>query len=228
MDTNQYQFSDLAESPVDYSQYRALCAAAVTSLLLGLLSVFAFLNAYLCVIPMLGIFVGIYALVHIAQQPHELTGRGFAIGGIVLSACLLVAASATLVVVYIHEVPEGYQRIYYSQLQPEEGAIRQLVPPLAEAIDQKKVFIKGYVYPAVSQKTGIKTFLLVRDNGDCCFGGNPKATDRIQVTLADPNRLTFSPGLHKVAGTFRLEQSAGTAVDAGGQVFYYLDDCQLR
>ena len=75
---------------------------------------------------------------------------------------------------------------------------------------------------------GIKTFLLVRDKGDCCFGGNPKLTDRIQVTLADPERLQFDPYLHKVAGTFRLVKDAGQAVDATGEVYYHLDNSQLR
>ncbi len=126
------------------------------------------------------------------------------------------------------EVPEGFQRVSYAQLQPDEGQPGQVVPPLAKELDGEKVFIKGYVFPG-TQRRGIKTFLLVRDKGDCCFGGNPKVTDRVQVTLTDPQRLTFSSGLHKVAGTFRLDQQTpAQAVDAGGKVFYYLDNCVLR
>ena len=218
----------IADVSVSYDDYRALCSAAVTSLLFGLLSVFAFLSVYLALIPLLGILMGCYALAQIRQRPRELTGRGLAVAGTILSGCLLVTSLIVVAVVYATEVPEGYERISYAQLQPLEGRTNQKVPPLAESLDGKQVFIKGYVYPPAQQQ-GIKSFLLVRDKGDCCFGGNPKVTDRIQVTLADDaDRLTFSSRLHKVAGTFRLEPEPNQAIDAGGQVYYYLDDCQLR
>ncbi len=34
--------------------------------------------------------------------------------------------------------------------------------------------------------------------------------------------------MHKVAGTFRVDLSPAQAVDAGGEVFYYLDNSVLR
>ena len=86
--------------------------------------------------------------------------------------------------VYATEVPEGYQRIGYGQLQPDPNHPDEPIPPAAKELDGQKVFIKGYVYPTISQH-GIREFLLVRDEGSCCFGGNPKITDRIQVTLRD-------------------------------------------
>jgi hypothetical protein len=224
---SEAQISGMTAQEPDYDQYRALCAAAVTSLLFGLLSVVSFLSPFLFLIPFLGILVGLYALAQIRQRPHELAGRGLALAGIILSLILLTAGIIVAVYVYMTEVPEGYRRLYYSQLQPEEGRVGQLVPPLAKELDGQRVFIKGYVFPGQQQR-GIKEFLLVRDKGDCCFGGNPRLTDRIQVTLADPQRLTFSPRLHKVAGTFRLDMRPSKAIDAGGQVYYYLDDCQLR
>ena len=210
-----------------YDEYRAMCAAAVTSLFFGLLSVLSFLSPYLFLLPILGIIMGLFALAQIRQRPRELAGRRIAVAGISLSSLLLAASMATAVYVYMTEVPEGYQRVSYAQLQTEEGQVGQLVPPLATDLDGQQVFIKGYVFPG-TQRRGIKTFLLVRDKGDCCFGGNPKVTDRVQVTLADPNRLTFSSGLHKVAGKFRVDTAPARAVDADGRVFYYLDDCVLR
>ena len=221
------RFRDAVDHDASDGDYRALSIAAVTSLSLGFLSAFALLTIYLCVIPVAGILFGMYAIAQIHKRPGELTGRGVAIAGIILSAILLVVSGSFAAYVYATEVPEGYERIFYSQLQPEEGKIGQEIPPLAEAIDGKKVFIKGYVFPG-KQRQGIKTFLLVRDKGDCCFGGNPKLTDRIQVTLADPERLRFDPYLHKVAGTFRLVKDPSEAVDASGEVYYHLDDGQLR
>ena len=215
---------DLSDSDRDY---RAVSGVAVTSVALGFLSICVLLTIYLAVIPLAGILVGLYAILQIKSRPKELTGRSIAVVGIVLSLTFLITGGSVAAYVYATEVPPGYTRIFYSQLQPEEGKVDQKVPPLAESLDGEKVFIKGYVFPG-KQRQGIKTFLLVRDKGDCCFGGNPKLTDRIQVTLADPGRLTFDPYLHKVAGTFRLGKGPGEAVDASGDVYYYLDDGQLR
>ncbi len=221
------QFTQAIDAEVHAQEYRALSAAAMTCLFLALVSVFSLLSIYLLAIPVLGILVGVYALMQIKQRSAELTGRGFAITGITVSCVLFVLSLSYAAYVYATEVPEGYQRIDYSQLQPEEGQIDQLVPPLTEELSGEQVFIKGYIFPG-PQTQGIKTFLLVRDNGDCCFGGNPKLTDRIQVTLADPERLKFSKHLHKVAGKFRLEKKPGEAIDANGSVYYYLDDGHLR
>lgn len=221
------QFNEAAGSEITSEDYRALSVAAMTSLFLALLSIFSLLSIYLWVIPIVGVFVGIYALIQISRRSTELVGKGFAITGIVLSSLLLVTSISYSAYVYATEVPEGYRRIYYSQLQPEEGKVEQKVPPLAEQLDGQQVFIKGYIFPG-KQRQGIKTFLLVRDRGDCCFGGNPKLTDRIQVNLADSERLKFSSRLHKLAGTFRLSKDPGTAVDANGAVYYYLDDGHLR
>ena len=224
MDVQLGEAIDVTESDNDY---RALSGAAVMSLALAFLSALALFSLYLAVIPISGVLFGLYAVLQIRKHPSELTGRGVAIAGMILSFSLLVASVSVASYVYATEVPRGYERIFYSQLQPEEGKIGQKIPPLAEDLDGKKVFIKGYVFPG-KQRQGIKTFLLVRDKGDCCFGGNPKLTDRIQVTLADPERLRFDPYLHKVAGTFRLIKDPRQAVDAGGEVYYHLDDGQLR
>ena len=224
MDVQLGEAIDVTESDNDY---RALSGAAVMSLALAFLSALALFSLYLAVIPISGVLFGLYAVLQIRKHPSELTGRGVAIAGMILSFSLLVASVSVASYVYATEVPRGYERIFYSQLQPEEGKIGQKIPPLAEDLDGKKVFIKGYVFPG-KQRQGIKSFLLVRDKGDCCFGGNPKLTDRIQVTLADPERLRFDPYLHKIAGTFRLVKDPGQAIDAGGEVYYHLDDGQLR
>jgi hypothetical protein len=123
-------------------------------------------------------------------------------------------------------VPEGFERIDYSVLQPLPDDPPNKVPPDALGLDGKKVFIKGYVYPGQRQY-GITQFLLVRDQGSCCFGGNPKVTDRILVRLSDSQALTFSSKLFKLAGTFHVTKPSD-APDAKGTVFYNLDEAELR
>jgi hypothetical protein len=66
----------------------------------------------------------------------------------------------------------------------------------------------------------------VRDQGDCCFGGNPKITDRVLVQLADAAGIPFTPRLTKIAGTFHV-RPAGTP-ELGGGVLYHLENARVR
>jgi hypothetical protein len=87
------------------------------------------------------------------------------------------------------------------------------------------VLIKGYMYPG-KQTQGIRQFLLVRDQGDCCFGGNPKITDRVLVQLAVPAGIDFTPRMVKIAGRFQVRPAG--APEIGGGVLYHLEDARLR
>jgi len=209
--------------PLIEEDYRALSALAVTSFVLGGLSVLAFLGPIFAVICVLGIICGISATMKIRSRRMELTGEGLATAGIALSTFCLIGSMGLFTYVFLTEVPDGHARMYYAELQPTKGVRGEKTPPLAASIDGEKVFIKGYVYPGERQR-GIQTFLLVRDQGDCCFGGDPVVTERIQVTLADPERLTYTKRLVKVWGTFRLEEMASAADATKGGVYYHIDE----
>ncbi len=106
-----------------------------------------------------------------------------------------------------------------SPIRPSAG---QVVPPSALALEGKKIFIKGYIYPG-REKDGIRQFLLVRDQGDCCFGGNPKITDRIQVTLDDPLTADLRVrGCTKWAARSTWKSRRTTIDGAKGGVYYHL------
>lgn len=207
--------------------YRTLSSAAVLSAVVGVLSAAALLDWMMLAIPALGILLGMGAIRTIRRRPDELAGLGLAKAGLVLSVTFLVVGFSWLLFVYSVEVPEGYARISYDELQPSAEKPRQPIPDTALELNGKNVFIKGFVYPG-RDRDGIREFLLVRDQGDCCFGGQPKITDRIQVKLADPERLTYKNSLHKLAGTFRI-MKAEHAVDAPmGGVYYFLEEAHLR
>lgn len=219
------QHDDAEEQYNPADAYRALSTAAVASLVLGALSILTLLDWWLGLIPLAGVILGFVALRNIRKQPEEYTGRGAAIAGIVLAALFWIGGFGRLGYIQATEVPPGYERIEYSLLQPGPNDSPVSIPPEAKDLDGKKIFIKGYVYPGL-KKQGITEFLLVRDNGTCCFGGNPKITDRIQVSLADTNGVTYSQGLFKVAGTFHVTPPR-EAIDAKGIVFYHLDGAIL-
>lgn len=212
----------------DYNQYRALSSAAVAALAVSLLSLSAFFGLAMIVVPVVGCLLAVYAIIAVKQRRAELTGLPLAHAALVISAFSLLGSISLHLTVYLTEVPEGYERISYRQLDynKEDMAADRQIPAAAEQLDGEKVFIKGYIYPG-SQKRGIKRFLLVRDKGDCCFGGNPKITDRIQVTLQDPLRLEYDTRLRKLAGVLRIDPDQ-TAVDAGGAVLYQLEADYLK
>lgn len=60
-----------------YAQYRAVCMSAVTTLVLGIISLPAILFSKLLVLPFLGIILGIYALLQLRRRSDELTGVGY-------------------------------------------------------------------------------------------------------------------------------------------------------
>lgn len=216
---------DVAAPPSDaehYEQYRSLSTSAVASLIVGLLSTAAILDWSLVAIPLIGIALSTFALLKVRRQRDELSGEALARAGLILSLLFAVLGPARLTYEFVTEVPDGYERVSYADLQPDPAQAGQLVPPAALQLEGKKVFIKGYIYPG-REKNGIREFLLVRDQGDCCFGGNPTITDRIQVKLTPPLKLSFQSRLHKVAGIFHVSPSDTTLDGARGGVFYHLE-----
>jgi hypothetical protein len=177
------------------------------------------------VVPILGTVLGSVALRDIARRPEALTGRPLAIAAILVSAVALVGGLSRLAMVYAAELPEGFARLSYAELQPLPGDPADAVPDTARAADGRDVLLKGFMYPG-KQTHGIRQFLLVRDQGDCCFGGNPKITDRVLVQLAETVGIDFTPRLVKIAGRFHVRPAG--APEIGGGVVYHLEDARLR
>jgi len=209
-------------------RYRAIAGTAIAAAVAAALSPLAFFDWSLAVVPILGIVLGTLAYRTISQRPDEFTGRPLAIGAIVVSAVSLVAGLVTLSLAYAAELPEGYERLNYGMLQPLNGDPPGTVPDTARGMDGRNVLLKGYMYPG-KQQTGITQFLLVRDQGDCCFGGNPKITDRVLVQLKDPAHpkgIDFSSRLTKIAGRFAIRPMGAPGMDGG--VLYHLEDAFAR
>ncbi len=219
------QFAPAAPARVEPDAYRALSGVAVAAAALAGFAPLAFVDWWLAVVPVIGIVLGSVALRDIARRPHELTGRLLAIAAMTVSALGLVGGLAYQSVVYATELPPGFARLSYAELQPADGDPADAVPDSARALDGRDVLLKGYMYPG-KQQQGIVQFLLVRDQGDCCFGGNPKITDRVLVHIADPAGIEFSPRLKKIAGRFHV-RPVGTDALAGG-VLYHLENASVR
>ena len=228
-------FDTAGQEPLDSTNgqdaegsYRAVAGTAIAAAVTAALSPLAFFDWSLAVVPAVGIVLGAMAYRTIAQRPDVFIGRPLAIGAIVLSAVSLVAGLITLSRAYAAELPDGYERLNYGLLQPLPGDPSDAVPDTARTMDGRNVLLKGYLYPG-KQQTGFTQFLLVRDQGDCCFGGNPKITDRVLVQLKDPSHpkgIDFSSRLTKIAGRFVIRPMSAPGMDGG--VLYHLEDAFAR
>lgn len=209
---------DVAGAPDE--AYRSLSSAAVAACILGGVSIVALFEFWpLKAVPVIGLVAGFAALRQIKQMPEEYTGRKAALVGIALSAFFLISGTALGVLVPILEVPADHVKISYEDLKPTPES-PGVVPEAAAELDGRKVFLKGYMFPT-THNDGIRKFLLCRDNGDCCFGGQPPSSDMVWVELNAPLETEFSTRLRHVAGTFHVAGSRMT--DVRQEILYRLD-----
>jgi len=201
--------------------YRDLNRAAVVSVIFGVVSIAALMFASLLVIPVAGMIVAAAALWQLSRPENEELGWPAAVAGMSLSGVMFVGGVSLAVYEYISELPPDCERISFFDLQPDPDHPELPIPPSALDLNGQKIFIKGYVYPG-SQRTGIKKFILVPDMGTCCFGGQPKLTDMIEVTLKDPLRVNYSYYQRKLAGTLKVDKRL-KPIDGLQGVYYQLE-----
>ena len=192
----------------DEFSYKPVPPTAVVGLALGLLSFIALFGITGLGIAVFGIIVSIISLISIRRSGGELGGKTVAISAIALSTFFLITGISYQSFVYAHEVPEGYHRVNFSSdisakdFVVKDGVSR--VNPDVMTWDKKNVFLKGYMYPT-RQTNGLKSFILVKDNGDCCFGGQPDVKDMILVEMQGDMNVDFYAGLVAVSGEFQAE-----------------------
>jgi len=209
----------------DVGDYRALSGTAVAAAAFAAVSPLAFFDWWLLSVPVIAAALAVVALMDISRRPLALTGRPLAAGSAAVAGLCLGGGLGWLSLVYATELPPGHERLSFALLQPAPGDPVHAIPETAVPFHGRDVLIKGYMYPG-SRTGGITQFLLVRDQGDCCFGGNPKITDRVLVQMADPRGIDYTPRLRKLSGRFRIEPT-GTAVVEGG-VLYHLDAARVQ
>lgn len=85
---------------------------------------------------------------------------------------------------------------------------RKLLTPKIVALNEQSIRIRGYILPGY-QQSGIKQFVLVRDNMECCFGPGAALFDCILVTMAEGKSTEFQIRPVTVEGIFRVEEFLG-------------------
>ena len=209
-----------------FEPYRAISKSAVISFVLGLLSILGLFSAPLLALALVAAVLGITGYRSVVRYPNELTGKTLAIAGALLGVGLFVGGIVKHSYVYATEVPEGHFRISFADLQPDKRSPRMPVPPEALELDGQKIFVKGYLYPD-GQQYNIKRFVLVPDLGTCCFGGQPKLTDMIEVTLEEPLQTAYNMNKRRLAGELKVDMTLKPVTGVNG-VYYQLKADHLR
>jgi hypothetical protein len=104
-------------------------------------------------------------------------------------------------------------------IQPGDPFHRDMLPEVIESLAGKRIRIRGYILPT-AQKRGIKQFVLVRDNQECCFGPGAALYDCILVEMQGGATAEFSIRPIAVEGTFDIREVKG--LDGKHLAIYYL------
>ncbi len=192
--------------------YRIVSRSAIVSLIFGFLSTLAFASVTFAVLPLIGLVLAVIGISKIKRFPDELVGKKIAFAGLILCLITFAGSLSRHAYIYATEVPEGYDRITFRMLRPIDKE-QDVFSKQAIDLHGKKVFLPGYVYPHL-KKRGLEKFLLVRDKGTCCFGGDPKPYDCVMVNLVEGQTIDYSWRLRKLGGVFGIDRS----VDSIGEV----------
>jgi hypothetical protein len=196
--------------------YRPVPLMAPLSFFLGLFSALGFLGLLVVPIGLIGIVVGAVCILRLRKFRGEYGGMWLAVSGFLMSLVFFASSAGIWAYGYRTEVPEGYRRLNFTEDISSKGFViakgnPDIFNPDVKALDGEKVFIKGYMYPT-NETRNLKTFLLVKDNAQCCFGGNPRINDMILVTMKSGKGVDYHQGLlMSVGGVFHCQKSTGPA-----------------
>ncbi len=208
-----FAFDSNSTSPLPPpTRYRALNPLAVTSTVLGALSIVTMLHWTLAVVPLAGMIVGWIAWKQIRKAPDEWIGATLVLVGVGLSAALWLVGYAWLIFARASEVPYGYERIGYALLQPDPLKPTEPIPQTAIDMQDGKVYMEGYMQSRRTL-TGIKEFILCPTNGDCPFcTPSPRPTEKVRVVLQGDLEATYTTHLIGVAGRFHIDPNDSNGI----------------
>ena len=219
----------------DLADYRTVSKSAIVAAMLALPAVLCAVYSIgtqlgleampvVLPLPLVGVTLSIIALSAIRRYPNEYVGKPVAQLAMLVHVSVLAVSIPVHTYIQATEVPEGYQPINFSQLQPDPEKGEVIVPRTAFDLTGKRVFIKGYIHPGVASSGKVDHFILVRDFGTCCFGGTPQPTHMMEVKIANTApRVQYSTRLVRLAGTFAISPPrSATGLDMQG-VIYYLE-----
>jgi hypothetical protein len=105
-------------------------------------------------------------------------------------------------------------------MQKDDPFRPALITPKIQALEGRRVKIRGYILPSF-QQAGLTQFVLVRDNLQCCFGPGAALYDAIVVEMRPGRSTDFTIRPVAVEGVFAVRE----LLDPDGKTLaiYHLD-----
>ena len=182
-------------------------------------------------VALLTIPLAIWAWWKVRSSEGFYAGRSLALSALGLALVGAIGGITYQRYLYQHEVPKGFERISFNQDVSREPIQQSAfggttVSPKIEDLVGEQVFIKGYMYPT-KEVSGLRAFLLLKDTGECCFGGDPEVTDMIGVKMkGDLTADHYELQLVSVAGKFRVNRNYGNVETGGSPEPLYMIDAE--
>ena len=154
----------------------------------------------------------------IARRPNLLSLVAVSTAWLAASAAVpLAAAGASVRDVSFDDV----------KLDIKKGEVfqRKQLTSKVKDLNGKTIRIRGYILPSF-QQSGIKQFVLVRDNMECCFGPGAALHDCILVEMKEGATTEFSVRPVAVEGTFSINEVLGP--DGKHLAIYHLAGDQVK
>jgi hypothetical protein len=102
----------------------------------------------------------------------------------------------------------------------EEPFRREMLTEPIESMFGQRIRIRGFMFPT-AQKSGLREFVLVRDNQECCFGQGAALYDCIFVEMQPGQTAEYSIRPVAVEGTFGFKAIVGP--DGRHLAIYHLE-----
>ena len=192
------------------------------AMVLGIASLTGFTNSLFGLgLAAMGVIIGIAAVFRIRAASGAAKGTWMAVVGALMSVVCMTFGSMKLANAYETECPEGFKRVNFpKEISAHQfvyyGGLRRLHPKVAPLIGEK-VFLKGFMWQT-QRSDGLTEFVFLKDNGECCFGGDPKPFDMMVVHMVEGQTTDAYTGMVAVAGTLNANVRA-----AEGEPVYTVD-----
>ncbi len=98
---------------------------------------------------------------------------------------------------------------------------QEMITPEIKALEKKTLKLRGFILPtSVFQQSGIKQFVLVRDNQECCFGPGAALYDCVIVEMAPGKTTNFATRVVTVKGKLELDSETYKYPEGGHFAIY--------
>jgi hypothetical protein len=109
-------------------------------------------------------------------------------------------------------------------IKVDEPFRREKLTDAIVALDGQPIRIRGFILPT-PQTRGIKQFVLVRDNQECCFGPGAALFDCILVDMQPGATAEYTIRPVAVSGNFQIEEFV---IDGRHLAIYHIDADKVK